>query len=74
MIEIPARLKNVELKFPIRNKQKLKFALIGLLPYPYRTYPYKLLVGLQHRKLKSLLSNLKEKIGYQSKQLRFKSK
>ena len=59
-LEIPIRFKDVDLKFPQVNLNKLIWLCRDFLPYPYKTYPYKMLIKIQTRKFKTILINLKK--------------
>ncbi|MBE9043750.1 hypothetical protein IQ255_04905 [Pleurocapsales cyanobacterium LEGE 10410] len=61
-IKISTEFENVDLKFPMVNHKKLKLLCLALLPYPYKTYHYRLLRKVQIRKLQTLLVSLNRKV------------
>lgn len=65
IIESPYSSEKVKLSFPLTKYQRLRYLCRALLPYPYRTYPFKQLIKVQFRKLKLLLDSFGKKSSYQ---------
>jgi hypothetical protein len=59
LLQISVKVKNPSLMFPLTKGQKLLLFFRFLLPYPYKIYPYKLLIKVHIKKIKFLINKNK---------------
>jgi hypothetical protein len=59
LLPISVKIKNPSLIFPLTIGQKFLLFFRFLLPYPYKIYPYKLLIKIYIKKIKFLITKIK---------------